>query len=163
MNGHSLAARFVAEARWEDLPITVQRKARMCLADSFGATLAGTLTRVSRISADYAAEAWGGDQATILRHEPGRGLHGLRASMAGAAFANANAANGLDLDDSARYAYGHAGSQIVPTALAVAEALDRSGQRLTRRAAVPGNAVELLRNGDAAYPRMLAAIDAATA
>ena len=102
----------------------------MCFADSLGATLAGTLTRVSRISADYAAEAWGGDQATILRHEPGRGLHGLRASMAGAAFANANAANGLDLDDSARYAYGHAGAQIFPTALAVAEALDRTGAEL---------------------------------
>ena len=130
MNGHNLAARFVAEARWEDLPAAVQRKARMCLADSLGATLAGTLTRVSRISADYAAEAWGGDQATILRHEPGRGLHGLRASMAGAAFANANAANGLDLDDSARYAYGHAGAQIFPAALAVAEALDRTGAEL---------------------------------
>lgn len=41
-------------------------------------------------------------------------------------------------------------------------ALDRSGQRLTRRAAAPGNAVQLLRNGDEAYPRMLAAIEAAT-
>jgi 2-methylcitrate dehydratase PrpD len=123
MNGHNLAARFVAEARWENLPAAVQRKARMCFADGLGATLAGTLTRVSRISADFATEAWGGDQATILRHEPGRGLHGLRASMAGAAFANGNAANGLDLDDSARYAYGHAGAQIIPAALAVAEAL----------------------------------------
>ena len=50
--------------------------------------------------------------------------------MAGAAFANANAANGLDLDDSARYAYGHAGAQIFPAALAVAEALDRTGAEL---------------------------------
>ena len=133
MNGHKLAARFVAETRWENLPAAVQRKARMCFADSLGATLAGTLTRVSRISADYAAEAWGGDQATILRHEPGRGLHGLRASMAGAAFANANAANGLDLDDSARYAYGHAGAQIIPAALAVAEALDRTRRRAADR------------------------------
>lgn len=40
-------------------------------------------------------------------------------------------------------------------------ALDRSGQRLTRRPAAPGNAVWLLRNGDEAYPRMLAAIEAA--
>jgi 2-methylcitrate dehydratase PrpD len=130
MNGHNLAARFIAEARWEDLPTTVQRKARMCFADNLGATIAGTLTRVSRVSADYAAESWAGGQATILRHDPERGLHGLRASMAGAAFANANAANGLDLDDSARYAYGHAGAQIFPAALAVAEALDRSGAEL---------------------------------
>ena len=102
----------------------------MCFADSLGAAIAGTLTHVSRISADYAVEAWGGDQATVLRHEPGQGLYGLRASMAGAAFANANAANGLDLDDSARYAYGHAGAQIIPAALAVAEALDRTGAEL---------------------------------
>ena len=40
-------------------------------------------------------------------------------------------------------------------------ALDRSGQRLTR-APRARQSVELLRNGDAAYPRMLAAIDAAT-
>jgi 2-methylcitrate dehydratase PrpD len=50
--------------------------------------------------------------------------------MAGAAFANANAANSLDLDDSARYAYGHAGAQIFPTALAVGEALDRTGAEM---------------------------------
>jgi 2-methylcitrate dehydratase PrpD len=130
MNGHELTAHFVAETRWEDLPAAVQRKARMCFADGLGAAIAGTLTNVSRISADYAAEAWGGDQATIFRHEPGRGLIGMRASMAGAAFANGNAANGLDLDDSARYAYGHAGAQIFPTALAVAEALDRSGAEM---------------------------------
>ena len=75
-------------------------------------------------------ESWGGDEATILAHDAGRGLYGFRASAAGAAFANGNAANGLDLDDSARYAYGHAGAQIFPTALAVGEALDRSGAEI---------------------------------
>lgn len=130
MDGHELAAHFIVDARWENLPAAVQRKARLCFADGLGAALAGTLTRVSRISADYAVEAWGGDQATILRYGPGRGLHGLRASMAGAAFANGNAANGLDLDDSARYAYGHAGAQIIPVVLAVAEALNRTGAEL---------------------------------
>jgi 2-methylcitrate dehydratase PrpD len=130
MNGHELAAHFAAETRWENLPAAFQRKARMCLADSLGATLAGTLTRVGRISADYATEAWGGDQATILRYDPERGLHGLRATTAGAAFANGNAANGFDLDDSARYAYGHAGAQLFPAALAVAETLNRTGTEL---------------------------------
>jgi 2-methylcitrate dehydratase PrpD len=50
--------------------------------------------------------------------------------VAGAAFANGNAANGIDIDDSARYAYGHAGAQIFPTALAVAEAMGRSGAEM---------------------------------
>jgi cardiolipin synthase len=41
------------------------------------------------------------------------------------------------------------------------EAIDRTGHRLSRRRAASGNSVVLLRNGDEAYPRMLAAIDAA--
>lgn len=127
MNGHELAARFVADTRWEDLPAPVQAKARMCFADGLGATLAGTLTRVGRMSAAYAAESWGGSAATILVHSPERGLHGVRASMAGAAFANGHASNALDLDDSTRYAYGHAGASIFPTALAVGEGLGRAG------------------------------------
>lgn len=40
-------------------------------------------------------------------------------------------------------------------------AIDRTAYRLTRRAAEPGNTVVPLHNGDEAYPRMLAAIDAA--
>jgi 2-methylcitrate dehydratase PrpD len=130
MNGHELAACFVAETRWENLPAEVQRKARMCFADGLAATIAGTLTRVSRIAGDYAVQAWGGNEATVLHYTPARGLYGGRATAPGAAFANGNAANGLDLDDSARYAYGHAGAQIFPTALAVAEALDRTGAEM---------------------------------
>ncbi len=130
MNGHQLAAQFIANARWDNLPAEVQWKARMCLVDGLGALLAGTLTRVSHISADYAAEMWPGDQATVFRYEPARGLHTLRANMAGAAFANGNTTNGIDVDDSARYAYGHAGAQLFPATLAVAETQGRSGAQM---------------------------------
>ncbi len=127
MNGHELTARFVAQTRWEALPQPVQAKARMCFADGLGATISGTLTRISSISAGYAAESWRGNEATILAHSPERGLHGVRASLAGAAFANGNASNALDLDDSTRYANGHGGASIFPTALAVGEGLGRTG------------------------------------
>jgi 2-methylcitrate dehydratase PrpD len=123
MHGDELAARFIQETRWAGLPPAVQQKARMCLMDNVGATLAGTLTRVSQIAADYAAVAWPGDQATIL-------LHGQRSTPAGAAFANGWAANGVDVDDGVQYAYGHAGAQIFPVSLAIGEALDLSGARL---------------------------------
>lgn len=123
MNANDLAAQFIAEITWGALAAPVRHKARMCLVDSLGATLAGTLTPVSQIGAAYAPEAWPGDQATIL-------LHGWRASGRGAAFANACAANALDVDDSARYAYGHAGAQIFPTALAVAEARGLRGEQM---------------------------------
>jgi len=41
-------------------------------------------------------------------------------------------------------------------------ALEHAGQRITGRPAEDGNAIQILRNGDNAYPQMLAAIDAAT-
>jgi 2-methylcitrate dehydratase PrpD len=123
MDGNELTARFIQNTRWEMLPQPVQQKARMCLMDNVGATLAGTLTRVSQITGAYAAQAWRGDQATIL-------LQGRRSTAAGAAFANGWTANGVDVDDGAQYAYGHPGAQIFPTVLAVSEALDLDGARL---------------------------------
>lgn len=122
MDANQLTAQFITRTRWEDLPAAVQEKARMCLVDNLGATLAGTLTRVSRICADYASVTWPSDKATIL-------LHGKNTSAVGAAFANAAAANGIDSDDGLQYAYGHGGAQIFPAALAVSEALDLSGAR----------------------------------
>jgi len=123
MNGNDTVARFVRDITWEALPTAVQRVARMALLDALGATLAGTLTPVSRITAEYAAETWPGDEATIL-------LHGRRASAIGAAFANGYAANGVDIDDCALYTRGHPGAQIFPTALALGEALAAGGSKM---------------------------------
>ena len=41
------------------------------------------------------------------------------------------------------------------------ETLEIAGWRITRRRAEPGNRIEILQNGDGAYPRMIAAIGAA--
>ena len=123
MDANQLIAQFTVETQWDNLPAKVQEKARMCFIDNLGATIAGTKTRVSQICAGYAQTAWTGDTATIL-------LHGKRASPVGAAFANAAAANGIDTDDSVRYAWGHGGAQIFPVAIALAEGLDLDGARL---------------------------------
>lgn len=121
MTGHEVA-RFVADLRWDDLPDPVRQQARMCLLDNLGVTLAGTLTSVSRIVASYAARTWPGKAATIL-------LHNKRSSPAGAAFANGWTANAIDSDDIIRYA-GHAGGQVFPVALALAEARALDGAHL---------------------------------
>jgi len=123
MDGNDLVASFVANTRYETLPPEVQRKAKLCLLDNLGATLSGTLTAISDITAAYAAQAWKGDEATIL-------LRGLHTTAAGAAFANGYAANGLDIDDIGRWTRGHPGAQLFPTALAVAEKLDASGAEM---------------------------------
>jgi len=116
-------AAFVAGIRWPELPEAVRRKARLCLLDSLAAAVSGGRAQVSRIAGQFAVRYLPGDEATIL-------CQGGKASAAGAAFANGAAANALDSDDSARYAYGHAGAQLFPTALALAEARDLDGTRL---------------------------------
>ncbi|GAG14402.1 unnamed protein product, partial [marine sediment metagenome] len=102
MDGNELAAQFIRDTRWNGLPDAVQHKVKMCLVDIVAATVGGVLTPISDIVAAYATEAWRGNEATIL-------LHDRRASAAGAAFANACAANGLDCDDGAQYTRGHPG------------------------------------------------------
>ena len=69
MDANQLTAQFITETRWEMLPSKVKEKARMCLVDNLGATLAGTPTRVSQICADYAQVTWPGEAATILLHD----------------------------------------------------------------------------------------------
>jgi 2-methylcitrate dehydratase PrpD len=123
MNGNELAAQFIADTRWDDLPQAVQHKVKMCLVDIVAAIVGGVLTPVSDIAAAYAPVAWQGDEATIL-------LHDRRATAAGAAFANACAANGLDCDDGGNYTRGHQGAQVFPTSLALSEKLGLSGSAM---------------------------------
>jgi 2-methylcitrate dehydratase PrpD len=85
------------------------------------AAVSGTLARIAAVTAEFAVRAMPGQDATIL-------ATGQRASAAGAAFANANTANAFDVDDVGQYTRGHPGAQIIPTALAMAEKLNRSGK-----------------------------------
>ena len=129
MDGNELAAQFIEEMRWTGLPTAVRHKAKMCLVDIVAAIIGGTLTPVSKIAAAYAPVAWPGDEASIL-------LHGTRARAAGAAFANACAANALDCDDGGIYTRGHQGAQVFPTALALGETLGLGGDAVLAAAVV---------------------------
>ncbi|MCH8101329.1 MAG: MmgE/PrpD family protein, partial [Proteobacteria bacterium] len=120
MDGNELAAQFIRDAQWHDLPDAVQHQAKQCLIDIVAAMVGGVLTPISDITAAYAPIAWPGDDATIL-------LHDKRATVAGAAFANACAANALDCDDGGAYTRGHQGAQVFPTALALCESLRLGG------------------------------------
>ena len=123
MDGNELAAQFIGDTRWSRLPDAVQHKVKMCLVDIIAAIVGGVLTPISDVAAAYAPVAWPGDDATIL-------LHDRRARAAGAAFANACAANGLDCDDGGAYTRGHQGAQVFPTALALSEALGLGGSAM---------------------------------
>ncbi len=123
INGNDLAAEFIQQLTWDDLPSAVQARARLCLLDGLGAALAGSLAPVSKIAADYAATIFRGDGATIF-------LSGKKSNAAGAAFANACAGNALDVDDDAIFTRGHPGAQLIPSTLAVAESIGASGKAL---------------------------------
>ena len=109
--------------------------------------LAGTLAPISRIAGAYATESWRGDVSTVFQYDGRRGLYGLRASAAGAAFANACAGNALDIDDDAIFTRGHPGAQLIPTVLAVGEKLGASGREVLEalvvgyEIAIPGRAL----------------------
>jgi 2-methylcitrate dehydratase PrpD len=123
LNGNEKVSLFIKEVNWDNLPAAVRKRTLVCLLDNLGVTLVGTLTPISRIAAGYAAENWCGSAATIL-------VHNLKASAPGAAFANASAANALDLDDDAIYTRGHPGAQLFPAVLAVAEKTGANGKEL---------------------------------
>lgn len=123
MSGSLKVSRFIRDVNWDDLPVRVQKRALICLLDSLGAVLAGTLAPVSKIAAAFSLTHWGGDDATIL-------IHGGRVSAPGAAFANASAGNALDLDDDAIYTRGHPGAQLFPAVLAAAEKTRAGGKAL---------------------------------
>jgi len=118
--GNDVVSSFISNITWDQLPENVKHVAHLALLDTIGAALAGTLTPISRIATEFATETWPGNGATIL-------LKGHRAAPAGAAFANGYAANGIDIDDCGLYTKGHPGVQIIPTALALAEAYGLSG------------------------------------
>jgi 2-methylcitrate dehydratase PrpD len=122
-DGNVLVTDFITSITWDQLPEEAQRMAHLALLDTLGTTLVGTLTPVSEIAATYAPRRWPGDEATIL-------LRDCRASAVGAAFANGYAANGIDIDDCGIYTKGHPGVQIIPTALALAEARGLSGAEM---------------------------------
>lgn len=113
--------RFIADCRYQDLPAEVAGLVGLCALDTFAAMACGAQSPVARIAADHAAARWRSGEATVLST-------GARQTSAAAAFANATAANGTDLDDVGRYTWGHPGAMVVPTALAVAEETGASGK-----------------------------------
>ena len=116
-------ADFIAETRWDVLPPEVQEKARLCMADNLAALLVGSTARSAAIATEFAEKHLPGNEAKILPR-------GTLCSTAGAAFANATAANATDIDDIGYGTWGHPGAQLLPTALAIGESVGVSGASL---------------------------------
>jgi len=114
---------FITSLRWDEVPDDVRRKTALAAVDDLAAVVSGAPARSSRIAADYAAATFAAGATTLVSDA-------RRIAAEGSAFANAVAANAYDIDDVGVHDWGHAGAQVFPTALALAEEAGAPGQDL---------------------------------
>lgn len=122
MDATSKIARFVAAARYEDLPAGAIQTAKAAIQDTAGVMLAGAKADAGIIAARLAREEAARPEATIVGQ-------GFRSSAIQAAFANGVAAHAEDFDWSWVLA-GQPMAPVIPAVLAVAETVGASGRQL---------------------------------
>src|SRR5215469_6585649 len=114
-------AEFVARTRWEDVPETVQRHAKLVLLDTLGVILAGAeRPEVQQLRQHLAATA--GRGATV--YAPGW----PEADPRTAALLNGIAGRSIELCEGLRFVSGQAAMQVLPGVLAVGEVAGSSGR-----------------------------------
>lgn len=118
----AILARFVADARWSDVPNRVRHEAKRALLNYYAVALGGCRDEaVARIAAVLAHP--GGEQATVV----GRGE---QADPYDAAFLNAASANVFDFDDTHAPTIIHPTAPVAPPLFAHAEIASLSGSDL---------------------------------
>lgn len=86
--------------------------------DTLAAIVAGFRVQGGDLAAEYACKTFKGAEATVLDGSD------RQLGVVGSTYANAMAANALDVDDGHRLAEGHPGAVLVPPALSAAESRD---------------------------------------
>ncbi|HEX7908664.1 MAG TPA: MmgE/PrpD family protein [Paraburkholderia sp.] len=123
-------AKFVANARYEDLPDDAIEGAKKTILDTLGVTLAASgMEPAVRALVDLLQQGGGSEESTVL------GFGGKLPAIS-AAFANGSMAHCLDFDDQTPWG-AHAASSIVPSVFAIAERMGGvTGRRLITAVAI---------------------------
>jgi 2-methylcitrate dehydratase PrpD len=116
-------ARYIAAARWEDIPLPVRHQAKRSLINLFAVALAGCRTEPVEIAFRSLAEFSGGATATLIGRPE-------RIDALSAAFLNAAAANVHDFCDTHLATVIHPTAPVAPALLALAELRDVKGSDL---------------------------------
>ena len=112
------ALEFIHDLRWDDIPAKVRHNAQRSLLDLIGVAAGGRKTVNARILYDFvSAHSAPGDKGARLLFD------GRRASVPGAAMANAAAIDALDAHDGHKLTKGHAGVVVLPSVLAFSDEL----------------------------------------
>jgi 2-methylcitrate dehydratase PrpD len=137
---------FAARVSYSTLPSTVTSGIKHHIFDTIGVCVAAAKLDTSQMAADM-ARIWGGpEEATMI------GFNG-RLPATGAAFVNGTLAHSLEFDDTHLPSVLHPSASIVPTVMAVGEAVGASGKEMIAAAAA-GYEV-CIRTGMAGYDRAL--------
>ncbi|SDH70024.1 2-methylcitrate dehydratase PrpD [Alteribacillus persepolensis] len=121
-------ASFIVNTKFEDLPQDVVDFAKICILDWMGSAVAGKDLQPIKIIDDFVRDMGGAQQATLVT--------GGKSSVAQAAFVNGAASHIVELDDIHRGSIIHAGTVVIPAALAVAEWKNKSGRDLIEAVAI---------------------------
>ena len=123
MSATERLARFIVEARLEDMPEPVIAAAKTAILDTVGVTAAAVGEPVATHITGYVRAAGGSPDATVIGG-------GLKTSTSLAALANATLGHALDFDDTNWLLVGHASVVVLPAVLAEAEALGATGREI---------------------------------
>ncbi|MCK4867639.1 MAG: MmgE/PrpD family protein, partial [Alphaproteobacteria bacterium] len=122
-------AKFAAELGYDDLPDSLLTVLRRSFLDTMGVAAVGSTTELSALARKGALALFGAGAAG-----PARILFdGRTVSPAGAAMAGAFGVDSIDAHDGTSPNKGHAGSAIFPSLLAIADAMQVGGAKISGR------------------------------
>ena len=113
-------AHFAVDTKYEEISEEAKRKAKQCILDTLGVTLAGSVEPISKPVREYIDVVGGKPQSTIV------GL-GTKTSAPLAAFANGTFGHVHDYDDLTYIFIGHPSIVVIPAILALGEVLKSNG------------------------------------
>jgi 2-methylcitrate dehydratase PrpD len=122
-------ARYMAAARDRALPDSVAIACKHRIVDTFAAMVSGARMKPGLMAAKYVRSLGGAPQASVIGTE-------FRTTAVNAALANGMCAHADETDDFEPITKAHAGSNVVPAALAIAEREGRSGEEFIRAVAL---------------------------
>lgn len=115
-------ARFIHDTKYENLPKEVVEFTKLCILDWLGSALAGKDKAPIQMIHQFVEEMGGNCQSTTVT--------GIKTSIVNAALINGASSHIIELDDVHKASILHAGTVVIPAALSVAEAKNKSGKEL---------------------------------
>ena len=112
-------ARFAVDASYDEIPPDVRRMVKNALLDTVGCAIAGASTVSSKITSQWVKRNGGKAESTLF-------FDSWKGPASSVSFANTYCANALDFEPVGPES--HVCAVTIPSALAVAEALDATGK-----------------------------------